>query len=115
MNRQSIRLTKCISILIALLILNIPIHVQAQRYVMAEGNVNLRDAPPHGLFYKFGNIVDVVKEGETLRVLEEKTIIGVYIWLKVERINAPSTGANVGWVYNGENDGRPYFKPIEAP
>lgn len=109
MNQPSKKLVKYAVIFVTMLILIVPVHVQAQRFVRAEGNVNLRDAPPHGLFYKFGNIIDVVRQGEKIRVVDEKMIAGIYVWLKIERLPGPSTKAKVGWVYNGEKGGKPYF------
>jgi len=81
-------------------------YLETNLIVQAAGTVNLRDKPPSSLFYRLGDIKDVIKADEKVKVKEIKeisTLFGTYIWIDVERLGENiQTNKRNGWAYSGE-------------
>ena len=84
--------------------------VYAEETYIAKGNVFIREAPPKPPFYSNAKKVGVIKKGEIVTLIEKKDVF-FYEWLKIEIVRDEKM---VGWVYNGENDGNPYFEKVEV-
>lgn len=97
---------KTILLLIAMFFV-IPIVHADEKYV-AQGDVYIREAPPNPPLYRNAKEIGIVKKGETV-ILLEKTNVFFYEWFKVEIIRDNKI---VGWVYNGEKNGTPYFEKV---
>jgi hypothetical protein len=81
------------------------------RRAIAEAEVNLRDTIPTGLFTE-SQVVDVIREGETVFVLEMRditTLAGTKRWLRVQRRGADTSG----WAFNGDAGTPAYFRAVD--
>lgn len=76
----------------------------------ANGNLILRSSPPSGPFYRKGDQIGIVQQGEMFRVLEWEiinTLFETQQWLRIQR------ETETGWIYNGvSQDSRPYVEPV---
>jgi len=85
--------------------------VTVGRRAIAEAEVNLRDAIPTGLFAE-SQVVDVIREGETVFVLEQRditTLAGTKRWLRVQKRGAEASG----WAFNGDAGTPAYFRAVD--
>jgi hypothetical protein len=76
--------------------------------LVAAGDLNLRDRPPHGWFYTLGDAKSLLRKGEHVKVQDQKTIktlFGEYQWAKVT-VLTPQTGqpSDPLWVFVGERE-----------
>ncbi len=81
------------------------------RRAVAEAEVNLRDAIPIGLFAE-SQVVDVIRQGETVAVLEQRditTLAGTKRWLRVQKRGAESSG----WAFNGDAGTPANFRAVD--
>jgi hypothetical protein len=81
------------------------------RRAVAEAEVNLRDAIPIGLFAD-SQVVDVIHQGETVVVLEQRsitTLAGTKQWLRVQK----RYGEISGWAFNGDAGTQSYFRAAD--
>ena len=81
------------------------------RRAVAEAEVNLRDTIPTGLFTE-SQVVDVIREGETVVVLEQRditTLAGTKRWLRVQKRGADTSG----WAFNGDAGTPAYFRAAD--
>lgn len=76
--------------------------------LVAAGDLNLRDAPPHGWFYRLGEAKATLKKGDQVKVTDEKTIktlFGEYQWAEVTVLSPQGQAASAPlWVYIGERE-----------
>ena len=78
---------------------------------VAEAEVNMRDAIPIGLFAE-SQVVDVIRPGETVAVLEQReitTLAGTKRWLRVQKRGSASSG----WAFNGDAGAPSYFRAVD--
>lgn len=92
--------------LISLLFI-VVVFANAESKYIASGDVILRADPPAPPFYRKAEKIDEIKHGETIILLEKKKVF-YYEWMKIKKSNGI-----VGWVYNGQYEGEPYFKKLE--
>ena len=81
------------------------------RRAVAEAEINLRDTIPTGLFAE-SQIVDVIREGEIVFVLEQRditTFAGTKRWLRVQKRGADTSG----WAFNGDAGTPAYFRAVD--
>ena len=81
------------------------------RRAVADAEVNLRDTIPIGLFAE-SQVVDVIRPGETVAVLEMRditTLAGTKRWLRVQKRGADTSG----WAFNGDAGTPAYFRGID--
>jgi hypothetical protein len=85
--------------------------VTVGRRAVAEAEVNLRDSIPIGLFAE-SQVVDVIREGEIVAVLEQReitTFAGTKRWLRVQKRGATTSG----WAFNGDAGTPSYFRAVD--
>jgi hypothetical protein len=84
---------------------------------VAEADLNLRAAPPSGLFYSVGPKIGVIQKGSKLVATAEKTVntlFGDYRWLQVDVVDANTKTNSTGWVYVGNLHGEQHVKPASS-
>jgi hypothetical protein len=84
---------------------------------VAEADLNLRAAPPSGLFYRVGPKIGVIQKGSKLIATAEKTVstlFGDYKWLQVDAVDAKTKTNTTGWVYVGHLHGEQHVKPASS-
>ncbi len=79
--------------------------IQVGAVAQANGDMNLRDSAPAGrfLWYEKGDLVGVLKKGETVKITairQYPSFYGYQKWVKIQRQD-PNVDPPTGWVYYG--------------
>jgi hypothetical protein len=87
-------------------------------FLEAKDTFYLRDSPPQGLFFRQGEQIGTLKEGQKVIADDQKmvnTIFGDYLWLRVRLLNEKGkpTG-QPGWVYAGQGEEDSRFNVLKV-
>lgn len=101
--------------------------LNAEKIFIANGPLNLRTAPPEGIFQTRGDTIATLPAGSVLKVaeaMETSTLLDTQQWVRVTVLSPKEKSSDdkdkkpdpTGWIYVGKlPNGESYLKKLDAP